>query len=135
MKARLIEPQDMEELARWAASSEMVQVTDLEDVTRNRTAQTMVITDDDGKVICYTPFYVTTRLGFTQFNPDTDDREKVEGVGKLLAALVEFSDAHGIDDIFDFTVPECRLKHWCLKNGFVEETRTAIVHKGPGKGK
>lgn len=130
LRCRWVEPKDFEDFVRWMKDSKEIQTADMRAVLRNRTTAVLVVEDEDGKVLLYTPLFAMLRIGYLGFNPDAGIRERVGAIKFQLPKILGFADRFGIDDVLSFRQDGCKVADWCADNGFEAEPREAIVYEG-----
>ena len=125
---RLAEERDAEPFSNWIADSTQIPVEDVQASLKenNPTSVTIVIEDQEGKVILFAPTYAVAMLGFLGINPDSTPLQRGRALRALKGALQAFWKTYGVTEINTLTREDYPIAQWALANGFDVEPRTLV---------
>src|SRR5580765_945291 len=131
MKFRFANPEDAESFSKWACDNADIPARDIESAKKenNPTSTVLVIETDDGEPILYVPAYCAIKLAYLGFNPEANERQRIEAMNLMLTALKGFAANFGIKEIETLSRREYIVAKWAEKHGFKAEDRQLFTAK------
>jgi hypothetical protein len=125
---RIAEAKDSEPFAKWIGESTQIPMEDVQASLKenNPTSVTLVIEDENGKVILFVPTYAVAMVGFIGFNPEATERERVKGLHAMKKSLQAFWAMHGVTEIDTLTREDYPVAKWAMHNQFDVEPRQLL---------
>lgn len=131
MTFRFANPEDAAPFAKWAVDNPDIPQNDIKAAMKeNNPTVNVLIVEDDGIPVLYVPLYCSMRIAYLGFNPEADQRQRIEAMNKMKIAIMGFAAAFGINQVDTLSKRGYAVAQWAEKHGFDPESRELFELKG-----
>lgn len=124
MNVRFATPGDAQAFAEWAVNNPDIPDKDIRAaMSENNPTVRYLVIEEDGFPLLYVPVYCAIRIAYLGFNPEADDREKIEAMNAMLKAIQAFAGNFGVKEIGTLTKEGYSVAKWAKKHGFEPDDR------------